>query len=152
MNRLLLYLSLILIISACGKRTTVYNQYKEIPSKGWDKDSAAHFDVTLEKETPFSVLINIRNRNDYKSQNMWLFVNYQTPEKKIIKDTLNFYLADNQGRWLGSGFGSLHEMQVVYLPKVKFPTSGTYTFEIKHGMRDSSLVGINDIGLEILTD
>ena len=150
MNRILIFLSLAILLISCNQKTTVFNQHKELPSKGWHKDSVAHFEVSLEKKTVYNFLINLRNRNDYKSQNMWLFVSYERPDKTIKNDTLNFYLADNQGRWLGSGFGSLHQMQVVFIPNIEFSQAGVYKFDIKHGMRDTTLIGINDIGLEIL--
>ncbi len=155
MNKHLLKLLFISIFSVlligCNRNTSVLNDYKEIPVKGWHKDSAAHFEVNLEKDTPYQLLINIRNRGDFKTQNMWLFISYERPDKSIKKDTLNFYLADNKGQWLGSGFGSLYEMQVMFIPAIKFNQTGRYKFDIKHGMRDTNLIGINDIGLEIRT-
>lgn len=151
MNRLLFFVTLIVLLASCSNRKTVFNQYDELPTKGWHKDSIASFEVNLEKETTYNILINVRNRSDYKSQNMWLFVDYTLPDKTVKHDTLNFDITDIQGRWLGSGFGSLHEMPVLFLPAIKFPETGLYKFEIKHGMRDTTLVGINDIGLEILT-
>lgn len=150
MHKLVLFAVLPFFFSSCTNKTTVFNQYKELPSKGWHKDSVAHFEVSLEKGTTYNLLVNIRNRGDYKTQNMWLFISYERPDKSVKKDTLEFYLADNQGRWLGTGFGSLYEMPVVFIPKIKIAQTGVYKFDIKHGMRDTTLVGINDIGLEIL--
>jgi gliding motility-associated lipoprotein GldH len=143
MHKIIL-VALVIILSSCNGKTTVFDQYKEFPTTGWHKDSVAHFEVTLEKGTTYN------NRGDYKTQNMWLFISYERPDKSIKKDTLEIYLADNQGRWLGTGFGSLYEMPVVFIPKIKIAQTGVYKFDIKHGMRDTTLVGINDIGLEIL--
>lgn len=150
MNKIILFIAVTLLLASCNHRNTVYNQYKELPAKGWHKDSVAHFEVPLEAGQKYKVLVNIRNRGEYKTQNLWLFIDYQSPDKTIKKDTLELYLADNQGRWLGSGFGSLYEMPVEFIKSIQFPKAGVYKFNIKQGMRDTTLVGINDIGLEIL--
>jgi gliding motility-associated lipoprotein GldH len=41
------------------------------------------------------------------------------------------------------------EMPVLYQQNVRFKTKGTYHFKIVHGMRDSILIGINDIGMRV---
>jgi gliding motility-associated lipoprotein GldH len=149
LNKLLLGLALLLLASC--NHDTVYNQSKTLPEGGWHKDSAAVFNVPItDVNTPYRLIINVRNRGDYKTQNLWLFVSYQRPDKSIKKDTVECYLANNDGRWLGSGFGSMYEMPVLFVPKIKFTKPGNYKFSIAHGMRDISLVGINDIGLEVI--
>jgi len=150
MHKIVIIAALAILFSSCNHKTTVYNQYKELPAKGWNKDSVAHFEVPLEKGINYKMLVNVRNRGEYKTQNLWLFISYERPDKSIKKDTIELYLADNQGRWLGSGFGALYEMPVELVPNIKFSQTGLYKFDIKQGMRDTILVGINDIGLEIL--
>ena len=66
-----------------------------------------------------------------------------------MTDTINFYLADQRGKWLGSGVGSVFEMPVLYQQSIRFPKAGNYRYELSHGMRDSVLIGINDIGLRV---
>jgi gliding motility-associated lipoprotein GldH len=148
-NKIILGLFAVLALASCNKNT-VYDDFKELPAKGWSKDSSAVFTVPVKDiNSSYRVLINVRNRGDYKTQNLWLFLSFQRPDKTIKQDTVECYLADNSGKWLGSGFGSLYEMPVLYLKDMKFSQAGNYTFTIKQGMRDSVLVGINDIGLEV---
>ncbi len=137
-------------VSACSKNDTVFSAYNELPPQGWHKDSIAVFEVTLNEEANYTVFVNVRNSANFKTQNLWLFIDYEQPDKTIKKDTVEFYLADNGGRWLGSGFGSLYEMKVAFLPKINFSQKGSYQFQVKQAMRDTVLVGINDIGLEIV--
>jgi len=40
-------------------------------------------------------------------------------------------------------------MPVLYQQNVKFKTSGIYRYKIVHGMRDTILHGINDIGMRV---
>jgi gliding motility-associated lipoprotein GldH len=149
MNKILLVLSTAFVLASCGDKT-VFDESTVLNASGWNKDSAAVFTVPVEDVNgQYRLLINVRNSGDYKSQNLWLFISYQRPDKSIKKDTVECYLADNRGRWLGSGFGSLYEMPILYQAKMKFTQAGKYRFAIKHGMRDSLLTGINDIGLEV---
>lgn len=149
LNKLMLGLALLLLASC--HHDTIYDQSKTLPDSGWNKDSAAVFTVPItDINTPYRFIVNVRHRGDYKMQNLWLFITYQRPDKSIKKDTIECYLANNDGRWLGSGFGSLYSMPVLFMPKVKFTQAGNYKFSIHHGMRDSVLGGINDVGLEVI--
>ena len=93
--------------------------------------------------------VNVRNRGGYPYQNLWLFLRKISPDKILTKDSIECYLADQRGKWLGSGIGSIMEMPVLYQQNVKFLKSGTYDYKIGHGMRDSILLGINDIGIRV---
>ena len=75
---------------------------------------------------------------------MWLFV-----DNNRHRDTIEFYLADDRGQWLGEKQHGFIEMPVLLEENIHFPDSGTYHIEIQHGMRDSLLRGVSDIGLEI---
>jgi gliding motility-associated lipoprotein GldH len=67
----------------------------------------------------------------------------------VLRDSIEFYLADQRGKWLGSGVGAIVEMPVLYKQNVRFEQKGTYRYEIGHGMREDVLIGINDIGIRI---
>ena len=128
----------------------VYFQYKTIDEKGWSKDSLCNFDVTINDTTAnYNVYVNIRNKGEYPYQNLWLFLNKTKPDKQQIGDSIECYLADQRGKWLGSGMGAVHEMSVLYEQNVRFKTNGMYRYQIVHGMRDTLLTGINQIGLRV---
>lgn len=93
---------------------------------------------------PYNVIISVRHTQQYPYQNMWLFV-----ERAGEMDTIEFYLADQRGRWLGNGFGNSREMPVLYQRAVVFPVRGEYTYRIWQGMREDDLRGVQDIGLII---
>jgi len=97
----------------------------------------------------YNVYVNVRNRGEYPYQNLWLFLKKTTPDKVLTKDSIECYLADNRGKWLGSGIGSIMEMPVLYEQNVKFAQKGIYNYFIVQGMRDSLLAGINDIGIRV---
>lgn len=145
----LLAIIFILTIIACNNNDTFF-QYKTVPANGWDKDSIYTFDIVVQDTiSTHNIYVNIRNRGEYPYQNLWLFVEKFSPDNAMVKDSIELYLADQRGKWLGSGLGSVLEMPVLYLQNVQFKHKGTYSFKIRHGMRDSILTGINDVGMRV---
>lgn len=138
-----------LVAFSCSNKE-LYFRYTSLPEQGWNKDSMYNFDVQVtDTVSPYAIYVNVRNRNDYPYQNLWLFLRLIDPNRNVLRDTINFYLADQRGKWLGAGAGSLYEMPVIYKQSFHFSRPGKYTFGIVQGMRDSVLTGINDIGLRI---
>jgi len=145
---------LFLILAAIGfascDRNVVFDQYVTIPDDGWSKDSMAVFKVEIENaQLAYDVIINIRNRSEYPNSNLWLFVDVISPSGQVMQQKVDCILADDNGRWLGSGWGDLFHVAVPYQMGVKFAQPGDYTFRIVQGMRTEDLAGIHNIGLRI---
>ncbi len=139
-----------LLFSACTNNT-VFNEQSTLPEAGWSKDSTYAFSyLSADTLSTYTVLMNIRHNKEYQYQNFWLFIDYENPDKSIKHDTIECYLADNAGKWFGSGIGGLRQMSVLIDTAIVFNQAGTYQIELRQAMRDSVLVGINDIGLEII--
>ncbi len=140
----------IILCTSCNSRT-IYSDFQSLPIEGWSADSAMQFTFNItDTLTEYDLLIYVRHTQQYPYQNMWLFVEGITPTTSGI-DTIEFYLADQRGKWLGNGWGNLREMPVLYMQQVVFPVSGDYTFRMKQGMREEYLRGVNDIGLTLKT-
>lgn len=136
-------------ISSCT-RNDVYSKFISIDAPFWHADSALLYDFEITDSTRlYNVVVNVRHRADYPYQNMWIFVNQINPDSAIVKDSIEFYLADNRGKWLGKGIGAVYTMPVLINQNYKFTRQGNYRIELLHGMRDNELAGINDIGLVI---
>lgn len=147
-NKVLL-LALVLSCISCSKND-VYSEFKTIQNGEWHKDSLKVFTANIIDSNPrYNVFLNIRNDNNYSYQNFWLFISTTSPDGIETKDTIECYLADQRGQWLGSGVGQLREMSVLYQEKIHFPKPGKYTIKLVHGMRDTVLTGIADIGVRI---
>ena len=142
-----IFISLFLV--SCNKND-VYLKYKTITTNGWSKDSLCRFDIPIKDTTAtYNLYVNIRNRGEYPYQNLWLFLSKMTPDSIQTLDSIECYLSDNRGKWLGTGIGSVMQMPVLYQQKVKFNRVGIFHYSIAHGMRDSVLIGINDIGMQV---
>lgn len=154
--RLLLF-PLVGLLLSCGK-PTLYSDYHSVSPFGWEADSSLSYRFAVtDTLTPCDLIISVRHTQNYPFQNMWLFLEWDSDSLSSAshpiflpqRDTIEFYLADQRGRWLGNGFGQLREMPVLYAQSIIFPHAGNYLFRIRHGMRDNSLRGISDVGLQI---
>ena len=137
---------LALLFSSCRKGV-VYSEFIASPSGEWDEKALPEFDFNItDNRAGYDILLYVRHTERYPYQNMWLFVR-GNPQQ--YRDTIEFYLADDRGRWLGDKHHGFIEMPVLLETNYHFPDTGRFYFAIQHGMRDSVLRGITDIGLEI---
>lgn len=151
MKRTALYQSgvaLLLVVLFASCRHTVYSQFVPISSAKWHIDSVTQFDYSIvDTSAAYTILINVRHTERYAYQNMWLFV-----DRADHRDTIEFYLADDRGQWLGDTHHGFIEMPVLLEQDYHFPDTGVYHLSIQHGMRDTLLRGVTDIGLEIINE
>ena len=150
MSRIIIIL-LSIVIVACHDDNIIFEDYKKIYTKeGWHKDSSMTFDINVKDiSNVYDILINIRNDNDYEFSNLYLFC-YISKNNDIIKsDTLEYLMADLNGRWLGSGVGYIKDNCLSYLQFYNFKDTGSYKISIKQGMRKIFLEGINNVGIKI---
>ena len=137
-------IGLLMLCTSCST-DTVYSQFVAISSGEWHVDSAKVFDYTIADAQPdYRMIVYVRHTERYPYQNMWLFI-----DNGAQRDTIEFYLADDRGQWLGNKHHGFIEMPVLLEENYHYSDTGAYTLSIQHGMRDSLLRGIMDVGLEI---
>ena len=137
-------IGLLTFFTSC-RSDIVYSRFVPISSGEWSVDSVVQFDYTISDATAdYTLLVYVRHTERYPYQNMWLFMDDGTR-----RDTIEFYLADDRGQWLSNKHHGVMEMSVLFEPSKHYPDTGCYHMTIQHGMRDSLLRGVMDIGLEI---
>ena len=137
-------IGLLTFFTSC-RSDIVYSRFMPISSGEWSVDSVAQFDYTISDATAdYTLLVYVRHTERYPYQNMWLFMDDGTR-----RDTIEFYLADDRGQWLSNKYHGVMEMPVLFETSKHYPDTGCYHMTIQHGMRDSLLRGVMDIGLEI---
>jgi len=128
----------------------IYEEHIAIPKGIWSSGNRALFNVTISDLTArYNVYMNVRNGPEYAYSNLFLFLNTTTPDGKTARDTVELTLADFDGRWLGSGMGSVKFSRFLFRKGVKFQQQGAYRFSLEQAMRVPDLTGIYDIGLRI---
>ena len=138
----------LLTFLACDN-TTLYNKFQPIDNKTWGKENAYYFVFDITDTTiSYDICLQIRNNNSYPYQNLWVISTLQQSDKIVLTDTTECILADDFGKWTGSGI-TLFQNRIPIQEKYHFPISGTYVINFRHGMRDHVLEGINDIGVVV---
>ena len=136
----------IIFLSSCGDLPIASNSI-EIDSDGWNSMDSASFEWdVVDRDLRHNAFIDIRHNADYPYSNLYLFLDFTFPNGKQRNDTLACILADERGRWYGSGIGDIIDHRVSFRENLEFPINGKYRLKVTHGMRRDPLPGITDIG------
>lgn len=136
-------------LSSCD-RNGVYEENINTSNSTWAENNVAKFIAPIADTVSYhNIYINIRNTTDYPNCNLYLFIATTSPAGATQIDTVEYFLADDQGKWLGKGVGYIRDNQIPYKRNVRFPQKGDYRFEIKQAMRTDSLIGISSIGVRV---
>ena len=108
-----------MVITSCDSNR-VFDVYKSVPNQ-WHKDSIISFTIKPpDTINPYNLFVNLRNTNDYKYSNLYLIVEMDFPHGKRIKDTLQYEMAEPNGKLLGTGFTDIKENKLWYKEGVVF--------------------------------
>ncbi len=124
-----------------------YYQEQKSVGKEWNKDSAVTFNIEIKDTTDaYNFLFLSRNTNEYPYSNLYVFTKLIDPKGQEFSDTLQYYLAFQDGEWIGKG-QNLKELYLVYRENISLKDTGVYKLSVWHGMRDENLTGIEDLSL-----
>ncbi len=144
-----IFIFIIPLIQSCSNNT-MYEQNVSFKNEQWHKDSSLVFNVEVtDTNQVYDIYFYTRISGNYPYQNMYLFINSQLPNNKQMTDTVEYILAEPNGKWLGKGFGSVWSYKLPYRRYIKFPFVGTYTFTIQQAMRTDNLSSVLDAGIGI---
>lgn len=137
------------LLASCNSNV-FYFEKNTIDDDVWHLDNTLTYDVDIADTTRlYNFYIDIRNTNEYPKMNIFFFVKTTFPTGAIAVDTVECFLADPTGKWTGKGSGKLYDNLFLFRENVIFPMTGMYEFEITHGMRDTAINGVSEIGLRI---
>jgi gliding motility-associated lipoprotein GldH len=137
----------IFYFTAC-RFNSIYEESYDIPKAIWSKNKPVSFSVpATDTLAGFNLVFSLRNNNDYPFQYLHLFVDTYSPEGKKLRDTVSIKLAEDNGKWLGSGISGIWENEIYFKKNIRFPRSGQYRVDVYQAMRDDNLEGILDFGL-----
>lgn len=138
-----------LFIVACNS-PDIYDKYKPVDKNGWHKEDIIAFDPEIPDTTnQYNFIVNLRHTTDYKYRNIYFFTTTHFPNGDVSRDTIELMLAGKSGEWKGKGFGSVKTYRQMLLRGVRFDQQGRYVFEFRQAMRQDTLKGLEDIGLQI---
>lgn len=148
MKNLILLCVLLISLSACENLLFKAEQVS-ITDAAWDKEKVISIPMQIaDTSSTFDYYVSLRNTEEYPYQNIFLFIDLEFPNGRMLRDTLGVDLAASDGRWKGKGAGSSYDNRILVNRKMKFPLPGDYTFRIRHAMREEQLKGIQTVGVE----
>lgn len=126
-------------------------------SEAWNKNEAVVFTIPeLDSLQTYDVFLTVRNNNEYPFSNLFLVVSMEFPHGKVLKDTLEYKMANPDGSWIGEGIGSIKESKLMYKNDISFSEDGTYKISIMQAVRNNGdvegvtqLKGVTDVGYSI---
>jgi len=143
------FLVLPLFLLSCDPNR-LYEENRAVDNCIWKSSERLSFEVAIpDTVLRYNVYLNVRNAMEYPYSNLYLFLQTVFPDGRIARDTIECTLADYDGRWLGSGVGSVKFNRFLLQNGVTFRQKGIYRFELEQAMRVNELKGIQDIGLRI---
>ncbi len=141
--------ALLLGLAACD-RAVFYADSRRVDEQGWNMNEKLTFDVTVKDTTRlYSFFVDLRLASDYPYANTFFFIDTKFPDGGVAADTVECPVAYPDGQWMGKYAGGYIDNRYSFRKNMIFPATGTYTFRIAHGMRDTNIVGIKNVGLRI---
>ncbi len=126
----------------------IYENNQGFEDNTWSYQDAKTFSFDIDSLTPVKLFINLRTTTNYPYSNIYMFLHSDYPNGYNDIDTLEFFLADPIGNWLGDNSGTVVENKAM-ISKGIFPATGTYTFKLEQAMRNDSLPEILDVGIRV---
>ncbi len=147
---LLFFVSLLLFVTSSCDSKRFYEENFSIEKASWNNTNKAKFNVVInDTKSTYSLYLNVRNTGEYPYSNLFLFMKTTYPDGRFAIDTIECTLADNEGRWLGSGISDTKFNRLLFHRGVRFPKHGNYGFELEQAMRTNELKGISEVGIRI---
>ena len=141
----------IMIISFSCNTDCIYEKNKKVNVSAWNMSEIVKFDVSISDTiSKNDFFINIRNSTEYSFSNIFFFITTTFPDGGTTRDTIECFLADINGKWLGKGLGKFKDNRILFKRNMSFPSKGIYSFEFEQAMRVENIKGIDEIGIRIV--
>lgn len=138
--------------SSCVERDA-YFRYNELKEGQWSMRDTLFFTIDstdYNVDMPYDVFIEITNNVNYPYQNIWFFEwDNLTNDSTFTRTEIECPLADEFGKWTGTGFGSLLQSTIPLKENVIFRDKRNISIKVLHGMQDDVLNGIEKVGIRL---
>ncbi len=128
MRIIFVFLSLFLLVCCNTNTESSYSVFEE---DSWHADSIITLSHSVvDSTTKHNLYLKIRHTTEFEYQNIFLFVDFQ--EKR---DTIEVTLSEKNGKWLGSGFGDIKEVEHCFAKEVILNSKKTSNVTVEQAMR-----------------
>ena len=147
-NLLVIVTMLLLGFTSCDA-DTIYESNQNFENNTWTYEDAKEFSFEIkDSATLAKVSLNFRNTIDYQYSNIYMYLHMTYPNGYEHTDTLEFFIAQPNGKWLGECTGTVVENKAL-IAQGRFNDPGIYTYKIEQAMFNDGLEEMLDIGLKV---
>lgn len=137
---------LMILFTACESKH-LHQETKDTKGEWASKTPFEYsFDIKDKSINKINLGFVFRNNTDYEYSNFYLFTKFTDPKGNEMVDTLQYYIANPDGSWIGKGLNT-KEMLLVFRENLPIKDTGKYKLKVWHGMRTDKLKGVEDISL-----
>jgi len=131
--RILLFFLVVGFVSCQNEnKKEVYHSFN---NNIWNTDSIVSFEFdNIDTTSSHDLYLMVRHTTNFKFQNLFLFTNFENQQ-----DTLELFLSEKSGRWLGKGFGEIKELKIKIKENVNFKENQDQIFSVEQAMRYEDL-------------
>ena len=131
--RILLFFLVVGFVSCQNEnKKEVYHSFN---NNTWNTDSIVSFELdNIDTTSSYDLYLMVRHTTNFKFQNLFLFTNFENQQ-----DTLELFLSEKSGRWLGKGFGEIKELKIRIKENVNFKENQDQIFSLEQAMRYEDL-------------
>lgn len=136
--------------AGCVRSLNDDSEYVMLPEAGWVYGDMVTFGLShLDSVSEGELVVAISHDSSYRYSNLWLEISNVDGQGHLVRDTVEFQLADTSGNWRGTGISPEIELElsVRHLRHV----SG-HPINVRHIMRCDTLRGLSKIGLFFKSD
>jgi len=138
----------LLLLASCDPRM-VYDEFRETKGNEWSWDDKKQYEFTMDQpDKYYNIFVNVRHTKEYPKSNLYVFMTIEGPNESMVRDTIDIAIANERGKWLGSGFGDIKFVRKKIRERVRFAKQGRYRITIEQGMR-LERVPVTDVGIRI---
>ena len=150
MLRNLFILIVITIAFFSCSNNEVFNKSVNLPDSLWNYKDTLTFDFDIsETNKTYNVFIQLKNTDNYKYSNLFIFSEINGPKNESIIDTLQCIICDQKGKWFGEKTSNLWYNKLMFRKRIRFPEKGKYKFSFVQAMRNDNLKDIVNFGVII---
>ena len=132
MRILLFFLAVGFVSCQNENKKEVYHSFN---NNTWNTDSIVSFGLdNIDTTSSHDLYLMVRHTTNFKFQNLFLFTNFENQQ-----DTLELFLSEKSGRWLGKGFGEIKELKIRIKENVNFKKNQDQRFSVEQAMRHEDL-------------
>ena len=141
-----------IVLASCSEKEG-YSCFHHIENGKWYRNSPLVFTIdslTPSQGTGYEVTVELTTNRSYPYRDLWLQIEQDLTDSLIRTDTLRCLLADEYGRWLGSGIGGLNQLSLPYRSFIPRDSMYHYRLTIRQAMGDELLRGVEKVGIKLV--